>query len=65
MKRYKVSGFAMVPVKVEMFIHAKNEKTARNAALSVFAKDPSRHVQHRSEDYEAAHEWQPHVEEAS
>ena len=65
MTRYKVRGFAMVPVEVTMFINAKNEANAKKAALRAFTMDPSKYVVHMSEDYACAHDWQPNVEEAA
>lgn len=62
MNKFKVSGIAFVPVEVAMEVFANTDREARGIALELFARDRCRYIVSRSEDYGAAHSWEPSVE---
>lgn len=53
----------MIPVEVEMEVIAENEQTALQIGQSKFKEDPSGYLIGNSEDYSAAHDWEPFAQE--
>jgi len=53
----------MVPVEVEMQVDADSPADAELTALSKFHENPSSYIVGNSEDYGAANQWVPFIEE--
>ena len=63
--KWTVTGYAMVPIEVEMVVEAATKEEAEANALKAFKADPNRSkfVVPNSSDETAAHDWRPHAEQ--
>lgn len=58
-KQYRVSGYALMPVEVEIKVRARSKQEARRLALNEFNSPGGKrpHVVSGSEDESAVHNW--------
>lgn len=60
--KYRVHGYAMIPVEAEITIEASSPEEALKLALGEFERDKIGLLIENSEDYQAAFDWQPSVD---
>lgn len=63
MKTYRLTGYALVPVEVEMEVDAEDEQTAIQIGQAHFKSDPSAYVVSNSADECSACDWEPSATE--
>jgi hypothetical protein len=61
MPKFKVSGWAFVPVFVEIEVTVGGRSEAQAEAMKRFKADPAAYVVPNSTDDNAVHDWHPHV----
>lgn len=65
MKKYKVTGYCLVPHKVEIEVTATSPDHAKQLAIRAFKASPREHIAGNSQDESAAFDFQPHEPEPS
>lgn len=62
--KYRVHGYAMVPVEAEITVEAESPEKALEIARREFDRDRISLLTENSEDYYAACDWKPSVQPA-
>ncbi len=60
--KYRVHGYAMIPVEAEITVEAESPEKAMEIAQREFERDKIGLLIENSENYQAAFNWQPSVE---
>lgn len=57
--QYNVQGYALMPVQCKITVSANSPEEAIKAAQQIFKRDKGSVIVEKSEDYQAAFDWEP------